>query len=98
MVSRTQSKLDDCATEIKTKYKVQTKTCAVDLTHPNDATLAKISATISGLDVGILVNNAGSSYGHPEFIEQMSREEDIDLIHINTITPTLVRSSCIFTP
>jgi len=41
--------------------------------------------------VGILVNNAGLSYDHPEYLDEVEDEFIADLVTINALVPTMVR-------
>jgi len=68
LVSRTQTKLEDVAEEIRSKYSVKTVVIAVDFTD-SDAVFQKIKDGIEDLDgsVGLLINNVGMSYDHPEY-------------------------------
>jgi len=68
LVSRTQSRLEDAAEEIRSKYNVKTAIIAVDFTDA-DAVFDKIKNGIEGLDgsIGLLINNVGMSYDHPEY-------------------------------
>jgi len=91
LVSRTQSKLDACAAELRAAYGVQVATCSADLCKLDAAGADQIGAALHGLEVGILVNNAGMSYSNPEFLEEVGSQTDIDLITINAVAPTLVR-------
>lgn len=72
------------------KYGVEAKVVAADLTRPDDATLSRIGAALEGLDVGILVNNAGMSYDHPEYLDEVDSKVVADIIAINTEAPTKV--------
>ena len=90
IVSRTQSRLDDLAQELSSKYNIQVRTFAADLTKIDVPTLDRLSSITQGLDVGILINNAGMSYNYPEFLDQTEPSLNIDLITINTIAPTLL--------
>jgi 17beta-estradiol 17-dehydrogenase / very-long-chain 3-oxoacyl-CoA reductase len=90
LISRTQSRLDDCAAELSSKYNIETKICAVDLCTGDTKTFDKIAATLQGLEVGILINNAGMSYDHPEYLDQLTPQDIINLININILTPTIL--------
>jgi len=72
LVSRTQTKLQEVADEIKSKYNVKTIVVAVDFTDA-DLVFQKIKDGIQGLDgsIGVLVNNVGMSYNHPEYFLQI---------------------------
>ena len=92
LVSRTQSKLDAVAGELKAKYsKISVITFAIDLTNLTDKALNELGEEVNALDVGILVNNAGMSLDHPEYLEGTDLKTNKDLIAINAYAPTAVR-------
>lgn len=83
LVSRTASKLDALAAEIKSKYNTQTKTLAMDFGANNDSDYAKLKALVDGLDISILINNVGASHSIPvPFIETPQQEME-NIITIN---------------
>eukprot|EP00887_Chlorella_sp_A99_P005417 scaffold1.g5417.t1 len=101
LVSRTEAKLKAEAAELEAKYGVQTRVVSADLTSPDDATIARrgaeaavetggVGAALEGLDVGLLVNNAGMSYDHPEYLDALAAGEVERLVAINTVAPTLL--------
>ncbi|XP_047631901.1 very-long-chain 3-oxoacyl-CoA reductase [Phacochoerus africanus] len=65
LISRSQDKLDQVSSEISEKFKVETKTIAVDFT--SEDIYDKIKASLAGLNIGVLVNNVGMSYEYPEY-------------------------------
>ncbi|XP_043939334.1 very-long-chain 3-oxoacyl-CoA reductase [Protopterus annectens] len=83
LISRSQDKLDQVANEIKEKFKVDTKTVTADFGQ--EGIYKKIEAGLSGLEIGVLVNNVGVSYSYPEyFLEVPDLEKMIDnMISIN---------------
>lgn len=66
LISRTASKLQAVATEIKERYPVEIKIIAADFTRSD--IYENIGQELEGLDVGVLVNNVGMSYEYPEFL------------------------------
>lgn len=89
LISRTLAKLEEQAKEIREKYSVETKVIAVDFTEP-DSIYPVIKSQLDGLDIGVLVNNVGMSYKHPEYFEVFgeSNKNINDLIYCNVISLT----------
>lgn len=92
LVSRTQAKLDAVQKEISDAVggKIDVSTHAMDLTKVTDEALSEFEALVEGKDVAILVNNAGMSLDHPDYLETTSAEFNRDLIHINCYAPTVL--------
>ncbi|KAM4845793.1 very-long-chain 3-oxoacyl-CoA reductase [Thomomys bottae] len=65
LISRSQDKLNQVSSAIKEKFKVETRTIAVDFT--SEDIYDKIKAGLADLEVGVLVNNVGVSYEYPEY-------------------------------
>ncbi|KAK5607049.1 hypothetical protein CRENBAI_008842 [Crenichthys baileyi] len=65
LISRSQEKLDDVSKAITSKCGVETKTIAADFSAIDIYT--KIEEGLVGLEIGVLVNNVGTSYAYPEF-------------------------------
>ncbi|XP_077373221.1 very-long-chain 3-oxoacyl-CoA reductase-A [Festucalex cinctus] len=65
LISRSQHKLDDVARSLEDQFGVETKTIAVDFGKTN--IYPSIKAGLSGLEIGVLVNNVGVSYPYPEY-------------------------------
>ncbi|KAK6435979.1 hypothetical protein LTR95_007834 [Oleoguttula sp. CCFEE 5521] len=85
LVSRTQSKLDTLATDISSKYKVETKTLAMDFAANNDKDYAKLAALVKDLDISILINNVGLSHSIPVPFNDTPEQEVKDIITINCL-------------
>ncbi|KAJ8668938.1 hypothetical protein QAD02_000197 [Eretmocerus hayati] len=82
LVSRSQTKLEDVAAEIKQAHGVETRIVEADLTQ-GQAVYNKIGKAIEELEVGVLVNNAGMSYDHPELFTHLEEEKISDIIQLN---------------
>ena len=83
LVSRTASKLDAVAQEIKQKFNTPTKTLDMDFGANDDADYDKLKALTSNLDIGILINNVGMSHSIPvPFLDTPLQELD-QIITIN---------------
>lgn len=70
LVSRNAEKLDNTAAGIHKDFGVETKVVAVDFTD-NESIYSEISKTVRDLDVGVLVNNVGIAYDHPEYFLEL---------------------------
>ncbi|XP_075401971.1 very-long-chain 3-oxoacyl-CoA reductase [Tenrec ecaudatus] len=83
LISRSQDKLNHVSSEIREKFKVETKTIAVDFGSQD--IYEKIKAGLAGLQIGVLVNNVGMSYEYPEYFLDIPDLDNIikKLININ---------------
>lgn len=88
LVSRTEAKLQEAAQQISQKFGVETKYYAGDLAAAGKEPIDQscwfgLKSNISGMDVGVLINNAGMSYGHPEYFDQLDPEEVDTMVAFN---------------
>lgn len=95
LVSRTEAKLNEAAAAIAAMYKVDTKIFVADLvaagrTDPKGVWPA-LATLVATLDVGVLVNNAGMSYDHYEYLENVDAETVDSIVAINAVSLTKAR-------
>lgn len=84
LASRTTSKLEEIAQEIKAKYpKAQTLCHSIDFSAATTADYAAFGAALAPLDIGVLINNVGKSYDEPMFFQDLPDQDSADIVEIN---------------
>jgi len=83
LISRSSDKLTTVAEEIGT-YNVQVKTITYDFSDVSK--YDEISDELKDMEIGILVNNVGISYDHPEYLLELSDEVCDTLINVDVIS------------
>ncbi len=84
LVSRTQSKLTELEKEIKDKYKVETRTLAMDFAANRDKDYIALKKITDEVDeISILINNVGLSHSMPVPFAETPEQEMKDIITIN---------------
>ena len=82
-VARREELLKELGEELTTKFGVQTREVAVDLTRDDAAD--RIEEAVSDLEVGIVVNNAG--FGQLGAFHKNSAQRDDEMIRLNCLAP-----------
>ncbi|KAJ0779911.1 putative very-long-chain 3-oxoacyl-CoA reductase [Helianthus annuus] len=91
LVGRNPKKLEDVCAEIQSKFqKTQIKNVVFDLSGDLTEGIKKINEAIEGLDVGVLINNAGVSYPYARFFHEVDDELLNNLIKVNVEGTTKV--------
>nr|AIE57500.1 KCR1-1 [Camelina sativa] len=91
LVARNPEKLEDVSETIRSKYgKTQILTVVMDFSGDIDEGVKRIKETIEGLEVGILINNAGMSYPYAKYFHEVDDELLNNLIKINVEGTTKV--------
>lgn len=86
LVSRTLSKLEALSQELESKFSgLQTKVLDMDFSADDDGDYARLAALLSGLDVGILINNVGQSHSIPTPFLLVEKKELQDIVTINCL-------------
>ncbi|KAG6371822.1 hypothetical protein JVT61DRAFT_9184 [Boletus reticuloceps] len=85
LVARNEVALTAVAAEIgsKTAGKVEARIQLTDFAKNDPATLNALKSAVSGLDVGVLVNNVGKAYTLPTYFAETTEQEIEDIVTIN---------------
>jgi len=85
LISRTESKLQDVKKELEAKNYdgVQVSYLVCDYSKFDKAAQEKVAKVVTGLEVGVLVNNVGVSYRYPMFFHELSDGEVQNLMTMN---------------
>lgn len=89
LISRSADKLQECQKELQAKHSsVQVAVLAIDYKNFDAAARERVAATISGKDVGVLVNNVGVSYPFTKYFHELddSNVEDLITLNVNSTT------------
>ncbi|MBC7922012.1 MAG: SDR family oxidoreductase [Ferruginibacter sp.] len=79
LVARRKDLLDELASGIKNKYRVQARTLAADLSEENEAT--KVINESKNFDIGLLIASAG--FGTSGSFVDSSLEDEINMVKVN---------------
>ncbi|CAL8994083.1 unnamed protein product [Prunus brigantina] len=93
LLDRNVSKLEATANEIHERFgeRVEIKKIVMDLAKLSGEEIAKaIEEEIKGLDVGVLVNNAGVAYSYGKFFHEVDDLELMDSIKVNMEAATWI--------
>ncbi len=83
LVARRKNALDTLASELERQYGIKAKTVELDLLH--DQAVEQLLSATDGLDIGLLVLNAGMEV-HGAFVEN-SYEKETALVRLNSLVP-----------
>lgn len=87
LLARKPAPLMETAREIEQESQVQVRTLQVDLTQAD--MLERIRTVTDGLDVGLLIYNAGAARG-PKLLLEQSADEALAVVRLNAVGQTLL--------
>jgi len=86
IISRSEAKLKDVASEIAKHSNVQIQYFAADFTTMDDNTYTALRARLEKLDdIGILINNVGIANETPELMHLLTDKETEEMVEINIL-------------
>ncbi|XP_024024016.1 very-long-chain 3-oxoacyl-CoA reductase 1 isoform X2 [Morus notabilis] len=91
LVGRNPSKLEATSAEIRRDQVVQVKTVVIDLAKSNAEEIARvIDDETRGLDVGVVINNAGLAYPYARFFDEVDSDLMESIMKVNMEAPTWI--------
>ncbi|XP_065078420.1 very-long-chain 3-oxoacyl-CoA reductase-like [Ochlerotatus camptorhynchus] len=88
LISRTESKLQQVAQEIRSECNVEVRWLAVDFSD-GPQVYDRIRMALVGLEIGILVNNVGFVHEHPVTVDKIPKQEVLESFSVN-MYPTVM--------
>lgn len=89
LISRSLDKLKVTADSIKEKYpKIDVKSLDIDFGKFDEGARKRVADFISGLDIGVLVNNVGMSYPFTKYFDELTDSNVDQLIKLNVDSTT----------
>ncbi|XP_050444419.1 very-long-chain 3-oxoacyl-CoA reductase-B-like isoform X2 [Adelges cooleyi] len=88
LISRTRSKLESTASDIRNKYRVNTKIIEADFIDNNSDLYDRIEKELRDLDIGVLVNNVGMMNEYPIFFLEIDKKDPLydNIIKCNIVS------------
>ncbi|KAK3418960.1 hypothetical protein EUGRSUZ_H04705 [Eucalyptus grandis] len=84
LISWNPSKLEATSSELRDRFGATTETGVADLTKLSEEEIAAaIAGATEGIDVGLLINNAGSAYPYPRCFHEVDRELMESMLRVN---------------
>jgi len=88
LIARNEEKLNEVRENISKTYSVQVKQVKVDFAKFDEKSKDAVRAALKELDIGVLVNNVGMSYPHPNYFEAIGNDM-VDQLHALNINSTV---------
>ena len=88
LTARREERLRELATELERRHGIETRVIAADLAKRED--VERVAAATEGLDLALLVNNAG--YGYSGSFAKQDAERLRDMVMVNCVAPLQLTS------
>ena len=86
LTARRKDRLEAIASDLKNKYSADVRIAVSDLSKENF--IKPIIKAASGMEIGLLINNAGYGLAGSFFSNEQTKEKD--MIHVNCLAPTVL--------
>lgn len=86
LVARRQEKLDELARALESEHGVETRVCVADLATAEG--IAEVASAGAGLDIGVLINNAG--LGGAGRFDKLDVDRIRQMVNLNCMAPALL--------
>lgn len=83
LVGRNHNKLNTVAANIKKKHNIDIKIVVVDFAADLSVGVKELKEVVAGVDVGVLVNNAGVLNESPEYFGEGEVEKWMEMVKVN---------------
>ncbi|XP_065901234.1 inactive hydroxysteroid dehydrogenase-like protein 1 [Dysidea avara] len=90
LVSRSEEKLRNVEKEILDQYDVMVRIVVVDFSSRGEDIYDGIRTELSGLEIGILINNVGVTYEYPNYFDQVTEDRLWQLINVNMASAVMM--------
>lgn len=96
LIGRNSTKLEDTSREIRRRHGgVSVRTAIIDLSDRGEEIARAVEAAIKGLDLGILVNNAGLAYPYARFLHEVDDGLMESVVGVNVTAATWVMRAAV---
>lgn len=89
LTARREERLRELATELESRHGIETRVVVADLAQRED--VERVAAAVEGLDLALLVNNAG--YGYSGSFAKQDPERLRDMVLVNCVAPLQLTSA-----
>jgi len=88
LVSRSEANLAETKKELEAAGAAGIETLAIDFSDFDEGKRTKVKEALKGKDVGVLINNVGISYDHPEYFHLLDEDRVGKLMSVNIDSTT----------
>jgi 17beta-estradiol 17-dehydrogenase / very-long-chain 3-oxoacyl-CoA reductase len=92
LISRNLERLQNSAKSLQADYSIETKIIQMDFSVDDVLAYDAIEQTLTGLDIGLLINNVGMTYSRPTHFHELPNPNEFmrQMIHLNVTAVTMM--------